>query len=368
MLNGTLSPAFAQNNVPVVLAANNLFAPYTGVFIRSLLDHANEKNNYDIIILNRDISEENERLLKSLAAGHANVSIRFYDPSPLFVSFNYVDEEHNWPLEIFYKITAPHILKYSGRIVVVDVDTLLRTDIARLMDEDLESCCVGGVSDAAGIYISCLLNKTLGPTKIRARDYWQNICGFGDWKNWGDYKDYVNGGLLLFDCNRYVREVAVETILNTVQQGSFAFPEQDALQILMKGKIKPLDLAWNVLLPSRAGLKDAYNRYSKIYDEIYDEMFNENAVFQRAHEGPYLLHWAARPKPWVCPDVPWGSEWWQTALRTPFVGHIIARMIDELGKRRQYYIRRYGKEGVDVWDPTPKGIDRTKKFNPHLHG
>ena len=117
MASSTLSPAFAINNVPVVLAANNLYAPYAGVFIRSLLDHISEENNYDIIILERDISKENQRLLKSLAAGYTNVSIRFYDPSPLFVSFNYVDKEHDYPLEIFYRIVAPHILNYPGQII-----------------------------------------------------------------------------------------------------------------------------------------------------------------------------------------------------------------------------------------------------------
>lgn len=75
-------------------------------------------------------------------------------------------------------------------------------------------------------------------------------------------------------------------------------------------------------------------------------------------EHPYMLHWACKPKPWVCPDVPYGNEWWQTALRTPFIGHIIARMSDQQAKRRAYYKKRYGKEDVDIWDPSPKGIDR----------
>ena len=351
MLNGMLSPAFAQNNVPVVLAANNLWAPYAGVFIRSLLDHASEENNYDIIIFNRDISKENQRLLKSLAAGYANVSIRFYDPSPLFVSFHYVDEEHYWPLEIYYRIVAPHVLNFPGRIIAVDVDTLLRTDIARLMDEDLEGCCVSGISGAPNLYNDCLLNK-------KARNWWENICEI-DWKNMEVFKYYVSAGVLIFDCDKYVQEVDVETILNTAQQGKYNYTltEEITLYILLKEKTKLLDLAWNVWVPGNARWEEVLARTEEIYNEIY----NDSDAWQRSRENPYLLHWATRPKPWVCPDVPWGSEWWQTALRTPFVGHIIARMIDELGKRRQYYIQRYGKENVDVWDPTPRGIDRTKK-------
>ena len=339
--NAALLPAFEQNNVPVAIAVNNLFAPYAGVFIQSLLDHASEKNNYDIIIFEREISKENKRILKSLAAGHTNVSIRFCDPSPLFTSFNfnYDDDAHSWPIEVYYKIIAPHILKYPGRIITVDVDTLLRTDIAQLIDEDLGGCAVGGVCDVL-LYGKYLCDYTLFSHNIKVRDYFQNVCGLDDLKN------YINTGLLLFDRDKYVQALDLETILNTARQGEYLYPEQDTLNVLMKGRMKALNFAWNVSLLSIPLKIKTFDAASKQY----------GGACERAYENPYLLHWAGRPKPWVCPDVPWGSEWWQTALRTPFVGHIIARMPDALEERRAYFRKRYGNE-IDVWDPFSKGMD-----------
>ena len=342
--NISLSPAFERNNVPVVMASSNQYAPYAGVLIQSILDHAGEENNYDIIIMEREISQENKRLLTSLAAGRPNVSIRYCDPSPLFVSFHYVDEEHPWPLETYFRIVAPYVLSYPGRIITVGVDTLLRTDIARLMDEDLEGRSVGGVCDVIGIgmYLCNRLSFTLN---INLRDYFSNVCGFG----LDDIKNSVNADLLLIDCDQYVQELELNAILSAARQGKYVVADQDILNVLMKGKIKLLDLSWNVAVratPRSAKLIDAV---SKLYGGAYE----------LAYENPCLLHWVGKPKPWVCPDVPWGSEWWQTALRTPFVGHIIARMTDEQEKRRAYYRKRYGKENVDVWDPAPKGIDRT---------
>lgn len=43
MLKNELQPYFEENNIPVVLASSDLYAPYAGVFIQSLIDHANEK-------------------------------------------------------------------------------------------------------------------------------------------------------------------------------------------------------------------------------------------------------------------------------------------------------------------------------------
>lgn len=334
-----LSPAFTQKNVPVVIAANNLYAPYAGVFIQSLLDHAGEDHNYDIIILNRDFSKENKRLLKGLAVEYANVSIRFYDPSPVFASFKF--EEQHFPLEVYYRIIAPHILNYPGRLITVDADMLLKTDIARLMDENLEGCSIGGVRDV--MLNAMYLCDYTSPTKnIKVRDYFQNVCGFDDLKN------YTNGGLLVFDREKYVRELDVEIILNAARQRRYVYEEQDILNVLMAGKIKHLDFAWNLQLPLQ-------QRFSKLIETVSK---TDNGAYERAYEAPYILHWAAKPKPWVCPDVPYGNEWWQTALRTPFVGHIIARMLDMQESRRAYYRKRYGKENVEVWDPTPKGINR----------
>ena len=344
MLSGKLSPAFERNNVPVVIAATNLYAPYAGVFIRSLLDHASAENNYDIIVFEREISKENKRLLKGLAAGHTNVSIRFYDPSPFFASRNFIyDDDKRYPIEVYYKIAAPHILNYPGRIITVDADTLLLTDIARLMDEDLEGCSVGAVVDLA-MYGMYLCDHTWFSENMKARDYVKNVLG---WKE-DDLKGYVNTGLLTFDCGKYVRELNIEAMINTARQGRYAFPDQDTLNVLMKGKIRLLDFAWNIYVQSNPRVMKCLDAASKKFGGDYE----------RAYEAPHLLHLAAPPKPWVCPDVPYGGEWWQTALRTPFVGHIIARMMDEQEKRRAYYRERYGKENVDIWDPSPKGIDR----------
>lgn len=71
-----LLPAYSENNVPVIIACSNYYAPYAGVFIQSLADHATPEHNYDIIIMEREISQENKRLLSSLNKDRKNISIR----------------------------------------------------------------------------------------------------------------------------------------------------------------------------------------------------------------------------------------------------------------------------------------------------
>lgn len=343
MASQELFPAFSQNNIPVVLSSNNLYVPYAGVFIQSLIDHANSENNYDIIILERNISESNKHLLKTLEAGYSNVSIRFKDPSAYFHNVDHaIMAQKRLPLEAFFKILAPFILNHYPKLVVVDVDTLLKHDIANLHAADLESYCIGAVPDVVmqGYYSNAVV---LGRKKVNMRDYFFHTLLMKD------PLVYVNSGVLVFDTERYRREVDVETILRTAQESQFITADQCVLNFLMEGKIKFLDIAWNTYLPVNPYVRDALERAPEAGRKAYAQ----------ASCQPYLLHWAAKPKPWVCPDVDRGYEWWQVAMRTPFVGHTVVRMMDALEARKEYYAERYGKK-VDVWDPEPFGVQRGK--------
>lgn len=52
-----LNPIFKEG-VPIVLSANNKFAPYLDVMIQSIIANASPTRQYDIIVLFNDISEK----------------------------------------------------------------------------------------------------------------------------------------------------------------------------------------------------------------------------------------------------------------------------------------------------------------------
>ena len=46
-----INKVFKENAIPICFSVNNNFLPFTAVMIQSIIDHANNKDNYDIIIL-----------------------------------------------------------------------------------------------------------------------------------------------------------------------------------------------------------------------------------------------------------------------------------------------------------------------------
>lgn len=341
MEDSTLFPAFEQNNIPVVLSSSNLYTPYAGVFIQSLIDHASENNYYDIIILENEISAENKRLLKRFELKYSNISIRFYDPTPILSPYRIkISLETYYSIENYYVVLAPFFFRNFKKIITVHNDTMLQTDIAHLMDENLENCCCGAVIDRWLRFFSTQ-GKKWSLTGETPQDYYTSIVPMRTPMN------NVNTGLIVFDCDKYCGKVSLEEYLETIQEHQFLFPDQDTLNFLYEDKIKFLPPEWN-------GVPITNKRYQSSFDMLSEE---EKQSYLKSLDNSFLIHWVGLPKPWVCPDVPYGSEWWETALRTPFVGHIISRMMVELGNRQDYYMKRYGQK-VAVWDPMQQGLKR----------
>ena len=71
-----VEPAFLQNNIPVVFAVDNNYAPYLSVCLESLINSSSITNNYDIWILDGGLSADIRYKLQSLIHNKRNFSIR----------------------------------------------------------------------------------------------------------------------------------------------------------------------------------------------------------------------------------------------------------------------------------------------------
>lgn len=334
-----IAPAFAENNVPVICVSSNLYAPYAGVMIQSLIDHAGDEHNYDILIMEREITKENKRLLEGLSAGRENVSIRFCAP-PVLSDFDMLEpegDEGRFPVDIYLKILLPHIFKRYSRCIAIDTDMILKHDIADLFVCDMEGKSVAGVPCPViqGWYHS---NRKARTADVHLREYYDGTVGLKE------IGEYINAGILMFDVERYRQAVPLASILDAAQNKRFVYREQDVLNYLLQGQIELLDFAWNDQM--------MYHPYRHSFDALPEET---QRAMGKAHEAPYILHWAGRPKPWICPDVELGSEWWAVAWRTPFVPAVFARMIDGMQARQNYFQKKY-TSAIDTWDPAPSEI------------
>ncbi len=297
-------PAFKTNNVPVVFSANNYYVPYLGVTIESLIEHTSNKSNYDIIIMNKDMSAHNKKRLKNLASGHNNISIRFLDISAHEVRFKKMFLRGHFTIETWFRLLMPEILPRYSKLLYMDADIVINADVAELYKVNINGYLLGACHDAdtAGLYNGYEKNK---------KNYMDNIL-----KIQKPY-EYFQAGVLLFNLDEFRKQTSVDEMLKFAGSYDWELLDQDVLNYLAQGKVKYVDMAWNVMydwLFKRR--KEIISLAPKVLQDEYD----------KAYMSPKVVHYAGPNKPWQDPSVDYADLFWQYARNTVFYEELLARM------------------------------------------
>ena len=289
-----LGPAFAQNNVPVFFATNRGYAKFTAAALQSMLEHTSPQNNYDVVILHNDLTQDDRMRLSYLGAGRSNVSVRFFNPEPLFDDYT-LYESDAITKETYYRLIIPDHFPRYDKILYLDSDLVVLADVAQLYRTELNGNYIAGAIDIC---------------------HAGNVNGFSD-EMLAYYKQFkfrniyalINAGVLLIDTAAMRRDFSAAYLLEFAQQGNFRFQDQDLLNILCEGKILYLDSSWNFF----GDPDDSYRGYSRSFAP---KPYLEN--YLRAKNNIRILHFAGREKPWLYPDSEYAFLFWVYFRKTPY--------------------------------------------------
>ena len=296
-----LTPVF-ENGVPIVLSANDKFAPYLDVMIQSIISNASPTRQYDIIVLFNDISEKNRNLITWGARDKTNISIRFirvceyFDSSKLFV-------DQHLSVETYYRLIIPEIMPGYHKILYLDCDMVVDHDVAELYDVDLKGCMIGAAKDI----------DVIGQVKLK-----QN--------NWGDYivKDlglssfcnYFQAGVLILNLDRLREKISSEEMIQMATSNSWRCHDQDILNIICKNQVYYIPLQWNVMMIWEEPWQSRKQFIEMAPRVLYEE-------YMTARKKPYIVHFAGYQKPWNVMDCDLAEYFWKYAKLSVYYPQIL---------------------------------------------
>jgi lipopolysaccharide biosynthesis glycosyltransferase len=298
-----LLPAYPQNNIPIVLFSSNFYVPYCAVFMQSVIEHASDNHFYDFIIFQKEITDENRQALSMLADSRKNISIRFYNPSA-FIQGTQFHLNPGSSEEAYYRLLVPYALNNYDKVLCLDSDMIAKVDLAELFSQNLDEYVAGAVSD---VVFHGLING-FSPEFMR-------YCKT-DFKMKNPFH-YVNTGVLLLNLKRFREEFGLDYVMNLSTSRVFKIQEQDALNLILEGRIKYLDPAWN--LYTYCG-----GRYKKCVEYA---PLSEYQNYMEARENPKIIHYAGMAKPWKMPQDDFAAEFWMVARRSIQYEMILERFI-----------------------------------------
>lgn len=243
--------------IDIVLAFNDFFWAPAYAVMRSVCLTTHRRTDLRFHILTDGIAEEHRRDLIEIES-EFGASLIYYDlnQSPDFAALSTkVRGDGLHPSIVYARLIFDRLLPPTiQRVIYLDSDTLVLTDIAKLLETDLEGHALGGVLDPS----------------------WLHAAFNRDIRNNRDLYDpadpYFNSGVLVIDVEKWREADLMEHVERLKNLGILhrLYHDQGLLNLVFRNRFKVLDPRWNMLSPGP----------------------DVKAL------GPYILHYTGRAKPW----------------------------------------------------------------------
>jgi UDP-glucose:(galactosyl)LPS alpha-1,2-glucosyltransferase len=265
-----------MNEIPIFFSINDKFAPYLSVALLSLIDHASAENNYRVIVLEQDLSQESKETLAKLATDNVKITFTKIDDEALQKK---MAGEHTklkgdyFTLTIYYRLFIAQLFPQYDKALYLDADIVCNTDLAELYNIDLGDNLLAAAQDGfAADY----------PQTV---SYAEKIIGV-------PIKHYFNSGVLVLNLKKLRASNFTDRFLALLNKYHFDImaPDQDYLNAICQNRTLHLDPQWNTT-PSGVG---------------------------RTVAAPQIVHYALFGKPWHYQDAENGQYFWHYAKKSPY--------------------------------------------------
>ncbi len=263
--------------VPIFLTINSAYAPYAAAAINSLVKHVDPNRYYRVIILHDGLNLANRLRLRNLVS--ENVAIQFKKITNnlhLKVIVRYCSRRKGAgdffsSAVYYYRFFIPSLFRTYNKAVYIDSDTILMGDIGELYDIDLDGHLMAGMVDS----------KVAAVPEFNA--YVKNALRIPP-------DHYANSGVLIMDLKGLRKAKYLPTLIDLIDQynADLVAPDQDYMNIILRGRIKYLPQCWNM---------EPEEKLSKDTKLIHYNLFN---------------------KPWHYKNVPGEEHFWEAAHGTGF--------------------------------------------------
>ena len=309
-IKNKIRPAFEDECVPVVLSCNESFIGYLGVVLTSIIENASDDRNYDIIVLENDISQASKEKIRTLEK--RNVSIRFNNMRDTLEQLEGLNVyvEGYVPAETYNKIFLKEMMEGYRKVLYIDTDIVIRSDIAELYDTELFGKALGASRNVANIH-AAHLNK-----KIRGRafgDYLVNTLGVTR------FEDYFQAGIIVLDLESDKAKNLLKLSLEKLKEiEKPIFFDQCIFNSIFFEDVFFLSTTWNHVW--------YLQEYSYLRYTLQDDVFFDYA---KTRLNPKIVHYASGDKPTNKFDWRLSSYFWDYVSKSPYADDLIGQVVEK---------------------------------------
>lgn len=251
-----------EKEIHIVLSSSDSFMPYCATAMASILYNISDEYFARFYILSYDITDRSKKKLSKLSnIKKCSIEYPQFDEKMLNMFEGIKTPQHVTKMT-YARILIPDILPNVDKALFIDADTLIRTDIAKLYEINIDDYYFAMVEDACGT--------------INSRNMWNDSSIL-----------YFNCGIMLVNAAKLRSASYLKLISRQIKRNKHKYTicDQDVLNDTFKHEILPLPITWNF-------------HHEKFYNLKWYKPQNVEE-YNDALKSPAILHCTGPQKPWL---------------------------------------------------------------------
>lgn len=246
-------------DIKICLASDDNYAVHMAVTIASILKNADDGDNLFFYILDGGISDEKkDKIAKLNKIKESDIRYIEIDTS-IFRKFQLV--QNYFTSAVYYRLMMADLLPDVDKIIYLDSDTVICSSLKELFDVDVTEHYLAAAEDIGFFWARKYLDRQIE-------------------------KFYINTGVMVVNLKLWRRDILGERLIKfgLETNNKLAFGDQDIINVVLKDKIKNIDLKWNV-----------QTSFFEFYNVLNHPLKRE---IIKAKKNPKIIHYITWKKPW----------------------------------------------------------------------
>ncbi|MCL6285619.1 DUF4422 domain-containing protein [Ruegeria sp. 2012CJ41-6] len=307
-----------RDAINIACSTDRAYLPHAAAMLRSVLDHTDSSRPLNFFFLHSNIDDEDLLHLQAMMEEKPGNGFHPINANGIFDGC-YRSASRAPSNATYNRFLLLTLFPGLDRLLYLDADLIVKTDIGKLYDSDLGSAEIAAVPDWIMARTLAGPTRTIDPEVPDLAIYQRETLGLSE----AEIGRYFNAGVLLFNFAAMKDPEAIgRTLREMAGERQFLFRDQDILNVHFKNSVCLLDARWNVFTaPVQAYVRVPRNNHEKA---------------MAARRDPWIIHYADREfKPWVGYAVPEAQHYWQALIRTPFYGEVVRNLAGKSGRRKR---------------------------------
>lgn len=299
-----LRPLRMEDNsgIHIILSSDSNYEPHLWVTISSIIDSAKSKSNYYIYILDGGI--KNKENFYELIKKDKRFHIEFIDMSNQYLSSF---ESRHVSKAAYYRLSIFKLFKDFERIVYIDADSYVLSDIAELYNLDIGTKQIAGVRDSISYEIPWR-EKYISYHNYsgKALNYYKDYLGLSKEK----LDNYFSSGVLLINLKNIDIEQKQKKLEELLKNDYYSH-DQDILNLLFTEKeTYLLGREWN------------YFNSGPVLKEEDFTLQEERDNYLKGKCKPKIVSYVL--KPWLKENInaPYADLYWEKLKTSPYYSQV----------------------------------------------